>query len=74
MKPTPTPTQKRLRILGDDEIEALYGRPYFTFEEREQYFALSNREEAFLTELRTVRSQTYLGFLAQPLQKVYSSI
>ena len=23
-------TPKRLRILGDDEIEALYGRPRFT--------------------------------------------
>ena len=59
MKPTPIPTQKRLRILGDDEIEALYGRPHFTIEEREQYFALSDREKALLTELRTVRSQTY---------------
>jgi hypothetical protein len=23
-------TQKRLRILDDDEIETLYGRPHFT--------------------------------------------
>jgi len=45
--------------LGDDEIEALYGRPHFTVEEREQYFAFSDREKAVLTELRTVRSQTY---------------
>ncbi len=59
MKQTPTTTQRRLRILGDDEIEALYGRPHFTHEEREQYFALSDREKALLTELRSVRSQTY---------------
>ena len=26
-------TQKRLRILRDDEIDALYGRPLFTPEE-----------------------------------------
>jgi hypothetical protein len=34
-------TQKRLRILGEDEIEALYGRPHFTDEERPEYFVLS---------------------------------
>lgn len=52
-------TQKRLRILGDDEIEALYGRPHFTHEEREHYFALSDIEKRLLTELRSVHSQTY---------------
>ena len=59
VKPAPPRTQKRLRILDDDEIEAFYGRPHFTLEEREQYFALSDPEKALLTELRTVRSQTY---------------
>ena len=39
--PTGNTTQKRLRILRDDEIDALYGRPRFTPEEREEYFALS---------------------------------
>ena len=32
--------QKRLRILGDDEIAALYERPRFTDEERMEYFWL----------------------------------
>ena len=30
--------QRRLRILGDDEIDALYGRPRFTPDERVHYF------------------------------------
>jgi len=34
-------SQRRLSILGDDEIDALYGRPYFTPDERVPYFALS---------------------------------
>jgi hypothetical protein len=36
----PTPP-KRLRILGDEEIDALYGRPRFTPDERQEYFAFS---------------------------------
>ncbi len=40
--------QKRLRILGDDEIEALYGQPRFTHEERIQYFSLSQTEKELL--------------------------
>ncbi len=35
---TTNTTQKRLRILGDDEIQALYGRPRFTDDERLEYF------------------------------------
>src|ERR1700736_5095575 len=31
---------KRLIVLEGDEVEALYGRPRFTHEERVQYFAL----------------------------------
>jgi TnpA family transposase len=52
-------TQKRLRILGDDEIEAIYGRPRFTPEERLQYFALSQPEKDLLQEFRSVHSQAY---------------
>ncbi len=36
--------KKRLKILGDDEIDVLYGRPRFTYEERVQYFSLSLSE------------------------------
>ena len=53
------PTQKRIRILGDDEIEALYGRPHFTYEERLHYFSLSHPEKELLGELRSVKSQAY---------------
>ncbi len=51
--------QKRLRILGDDEIEAIYRRPRFTPEERIQYFSLSQKERELLVELRSVKSQAY---------------
>jgi hypothetical protein len=52
-------TQKRLRILGDDEIEALYGRPRFTHDERLEYFSLSQPEKEVLQDLRSVKSQAY---------------
>ena len=54
-----TTTQKRLRILGDDEIEALYGRPHFTDEERLEYFALSPTEQATLDQLHSIKSRIY---------------
>jgi hypothetical protein len=59
MKSETNTPEKRLRILGDDEIEALYGRPRFTDEERVQAFALAQEERALLQELRSLRSQTY---------------
>jgi hypothetical protein len=31
------PQQKRLRILGEEEIAALYDRPHFTPDERAEY-------------------------------------
>jgi hypothetical protein len=34
---TERPNQKRLQILDDAEIEALYGRPHFTLDDRLQY-------------------------------------
>lgn len=52
-------TQERLRLLGDDEIEALYGRPRFTHEERFEYFTLSPTEQATLEQLHSIKSQTY---------------
>ena len=53
------PGQKRLSILGEDEIEALYGRPHFTAEERLHYLSLSQPEQALLQGLRSVKSQAY---------------
>ena len=52
-------TQKRLSILGDDEIAALYSRPCFTHDERTQYFSLSQPEKEVLQDLRSVTSQAY---------------
>lgn len=51
--------QKRLGILGDDELSAIYGRPHFTHEERCNYFSLSHPEKELLQVLRSIRSQAY---------------
>ena len=56
MTPKPT-TDKRLRILGDDEIDALYARPRFSEEERVEYFSLSAAEVAALGELHSLKSR-----------------
>ena len=50
-------TQRRLKILTADEIDALYGRPTFTLDERRYYFALSQPEQEALQEFRTVKAQ-----------------
>ena len=56
---TANTTPKRLRILGDDEIEALYGRPCFTDDERREYFALSATEKALLEQFHSTPSHIY---------------
>jgi len=48
---------RRLKILGQEEIEALYGRPHFSAEEREQYFALTPTEKEGLDELGSLPSK-----------------
>jgi TnpA family transposase len=53
------PTHERLRILREEEIAALYGRPRFTPEERGLYFSLSPPEQQLLQTLRSVKSQAY---------------
>ena len=50
---------KRLRILGDDEIEAIYARPRFTDEERQEHLSLSQPERELLQEFRSIRSRVY---------------
>ena len=52
-------TQKRLRILGEDEVEALYRRPRFTHEERVQYFSLSSTEKVAFEQLHSIQSRIY---------------
>lgn len=51
--------QKRLGILGDDELETIYGRPLFTHEDRCNYFFLSTPEKEILQVLRSIKSQAY---------------
>ncbi len=56
----PSDTQpKRLKILSDDEIEAIYGIPRFTNEERIEYFSLSPSEKAILGQLHSIKSRIY---------------
>lgn len=56
-------TPRRLRILDSQEIEALYGRPCFTAEDRASSFALTPPEQDLLGHFRTVPSQLF--FLLQ---------
>ena len=51
--------QKRLRILGDDEIAALYERPRFTDEERMEYFSLSPAEKTMVEQFHSIPSRRY---------------
>lgn len=50
---------KRIKILGDDEIDAIYGKPRFTSKERRQYFKLSPSEKSVLDQLHTTRSNFF---------------
>ncbi len=54
---------KRLRILDDAEIAALYDRPRFTADEQIHYFTLTQPEQDVLPLFRSVASQLY--FLLQ---------
>lgn len=51
--------KEHLKILGPAEIEALYGLPRFTQDEREQYFALIPSERAALDVLGSQKSRLY---------------
>lgn len=51
--------QKRLQILGADEIESLYGLPHFTPEEQLEHFALSAREATAIEQLHSIKSRIY---------------
>ena len=52
-------TQKRLHILGDDEIANLYDLPHFTPEEQSEYFGLSPRKTAAFEQLHRIKSRIY---------------
>jgi len=50
---------KRLVILTQEEADALYGRPRFTQEERDEYFTLSGEEQAALGQLHSLKSRLF---------------
>jgi hypothetical protein len=52
-------TPKRLRILGEEEIDALYGRPRFTPDERQEYFAFAPQELTALEQFRSHSARLY---------------
>ena len=56
---TELPTQKRLQILDDAEIEALYERPQFTSDDRLHYFRLTQPERDACASLRSHPSQLF---------------
>ena len=49
----------RLKILGGDEIDALYAHPRFTHEDRVEHFALSPAEVAALEQLHSIKSKIF---------------
>lgn len=59
MSETTANTDKRLRILDADEIEALYGRPTFSPEERVLYFTFSAAEKLAVESLHSIKSRLY---------------
>ena len=57
------PRARRLRILSEEEIEALYGLPHFSEDERPEYFSLAPAEKRALDQLHSMNSRIY--FLLQ---------
>lgn len=53
------PHAKRLQILGNDEIDKLYGLPHFTAKEQGKYFELSPLEQAAIEQLHSLKSRIY---------------
>jgi hypothetical protein len=54
-----TEQQRRLKILNQDELEAIYGRPRFTHEERRNFFLLTQPEKELVQTSRSIKSQAY---------------
>jgi Domain of unknown function (DUF4158) len=61
--PDVTTQPKRLHILDDEEIEALYGRPCLTGDERTDVFTLTQPEKDLLASFTSLPIQLY--FLLQ---------
>jgi len=52
-------TKERLRILDNQELYDLYGLPRFSFEDRCQYFTITDDEKVILSELKGLKSKVY---------------
>jgi TnpA family transposase len=55
-----TPQTRRLTILNADEIEAIFGLPQFTEDERQVHFALSPIESEVVNAARTITAAVHL--------------
>jgi Domain of unknown function (DUF4158) len=58
-EPGVEPRDRRLRILGEDEIDGLYGLPHFSDDERPEYFSISPAEKRALDQLHSIKSRIY---------------
>ena len=56
---TPRSPSKRLYILSNEDIEALYGRPHFSPDEQQHYFRLTHEETAVVQSFRSHDIQLY---------------
>ncbi len=61
--PDVTPPPKRLSILDDEEVEALYGRPCLSGDDRTNVFTLTQPEKDLLASFTHLPLQLY--FLLQ---------
>jgi hypothetical protein len=55
-----TPQTRRLTILNADEIEAIFGLPQFTEDERQMHFALTPSESEVVSAARTITAAVHL--------------
>ena len=53
--------QKRLKVLGVDEVKAMYGRPLFTDEEQQHYFSMNSEEQTLMNQLHSMTSRIYFA-------------
>ena len=53
------PRERRLRILGEAEIDAIYGLPCLSDEERPEYFSLAPPEKMALDQFHSIKSRIY---------------
>jgi hypothetical protein len=66
----------RLRILSEQEIDDLYGRPHFTQQERDEYFALSVQEKPRLNNSTRTNPNYFLccnWVISKPVLRFSSS-